>query len=505
MKNKLKFQYLVREVNKMSEEELTECATLFSTAYGRYSMNSTRKPGNQITMSPAFFEKRYNRKDAYVAMCRYRKRLVGQAIYIRYKIKDKGTMTWVMQLVVNSRYRNQGIGSDLLHAIWGFSDDFAWGLATTNPCTVKALERATFRRCNPTVIKDNLEYIKQLAKIIDFVPSDEYVVDDNTSMANTDFFVDNHEFINEASMKDWKLGNLEPGYEWLAFTFREQEVDKDLFLKCAEEMQTFSEQQLKNAYSRMNMSNHPWASHHNEEISQIFDMIPLKPKSALDLGCGEGRHSIALAKLGIDVIGVDFSGKNIKRANSKKKNLPVKFHTKDIREYSTERKVDLVLCLYDVIGSFPDIYNNQLILEKVYSSLKKGGYAVISVMNYELTEYLVSRDRVGEITKNPEMLYSLAPCNVMQRDGNVYRPEYMLVDNVTGVVYRKEQFSHDGELPAEYLIRDKRYKKLEIEDMAKKIGFEIISSRYVQAGHFDIPLDATDDKAKEIFLLLRRK
>ena len=66
-----------------------------------------------------------------------------RAVYIRKQYQKKQTITWVVQLVVDIAYRGKGIASRILQSIWGFSDDFAWGLATTNPCTIKALENAT--------------------------------------------------------------------------------------------------------------------------------------------------------------------------------------------------------------------------------------------------------------------------------------------------------------------------------------------------------------------------
>ncbi len=68
--------------------------------------------------------------------------------------------------------------STLLHSIWGFSDDFAWGLASANPCTVKTLESATFRKCNTDFIQKNIDAIKMIGKDTTFVPDDAYVTGD---------------------------------------------------------------------------------------------------------------------------------------------------------------------------------------------------------------------------------------------------------------------------------------------------------------------------------------
>ena len=58
---------------------------------------------------------------------------------------------------------------------------------------------------------------------------------------------------------------------------------------------------------------------------------------------------------------------------------------------------------------------------------------------------------------------------------------------------------------AEYLVADKRYKKDEIIALVEAEGLKVEESRYVQAGHWDIALSSTDEKAKEILLIIRNE
>src|SRR6476661_243548 len=45
-----------------------------------------------------------------------------------------------------------------------------------------------------------------------------------------------------------------------------------------------------------------------QEISFLLDRLDLRAGSrVLDVGCGPGRHSLALARRGVDVVGVDHS------------------------------------------------------------------------------------------------------------------------------------------------------------------------------------------------------
>jgi len=59
-----------------------------------------------------------------------------------------GYAVWVTQLVVQKYMRRLGLATELLSKAWT-RDAIAWGLVTSHPHSVKALERATQRKCNP--------------------------------------------------------------------------------------------------------------------------------------------------------------------------------------------------------------------------------------------------------------------------------------------------------------------------------------------------------------------
>ena len=71
---------------------------------------------------------------------------------------------------------------------------------------------------------------------------------------------------------------------------------------------------------------------------------------------------------------------------------------------------------------------------------------------------------------------------------------------------RKEQFpiTKSNDLPAEYVIRDKRYTMNEIVTLVSNEGFKVLEKRYVQAGNFDKPLESTDSRAKEILIICQK-
>ena len=486
----------------LMDQEILDCSNLFSSAYGIYDANSPIRPGSQIKLGAKQYKLRYCKEGVYVARGFEDGKLVGHAIYIRKRYEPYGTMTWVLQLVVAKEYRLQHIASKLLRSIWGFSDDFAWGLASANPCTVKTLESATFRKCNSEIIKKNLDAIKIIGKDTTFVKDDSYVVDNNMAQVDTEFFADNSEYPSGEECEK-KLGKLRPGHEWLAFTFKEQPINRESYRKHFVGMIESYESILKDAYGRMKMDEHPWTKGTENEIRYIMKYG--KNENVLDLGCGIGRHSIALAEKGSKVTAVDNSPELIKQARLKVNSDNIQFVEADVRMFRDGKLHDKVICLYDVVGSYPKVKDNKSILKTAYEELKPGGYLILSVMNMELTESLCKNELKGKISQNPEILERLLPSNTMQKSGMIFNPDYYAIDTERNLVYRKEQFSDDQSLPAEYIIRDKRYTMKEISDLLEESKFEIVESNYVQAGKFDVPLEAKNEKAKEICIVCRKK
>lgn len=502
--------YSLKMTNDLTDDELLECSELFSAYYGKYNDKSAIRPGEQIKMSARLFRANYCKDNFYVATARYKDELVGQAFYMRkdYSKQGFGIMTWVLQLVVNKNYRKLGIASKLLQSIWGFSDDYAWGLATTNPCTVKTLESATFRKCKPIIVQKHLEAVRLLKQDIDVFKDAELKVSNNSSQINSNFFVDNSEFTKDKDCEE-RLGVLREGHEWLAFTFSSQGIQQESYKKHFESMVRFSELKLNEAYGRMKMSTHKWTRGTNNEIDFVLSYGT--NNKIIDLGCGQGRHVIELIKRGYDVKGIDFNEKNIciaKEELGKFKNsaLPDSvFICDDVRKYSDDSSYDKVICLYDVIGSFPTNDENERIVYNANKLLSVGGLFILSVMNMELTETLILNKNRGKIEMDSDILRKLPPSNTMQNSGNIFEPKYLALDTENDLIYRKEQFYGDTNLPAEYVIRDKRYRKKEIIDILIKYNFEIIDVRCVQAGHFDVELDVLDNKAKEICVVAKKK
>jgi len=85
-----------------------------------------------------------------------------------------------------------------------------------------------------------------------------------------------------------------------------------------------------------------------QEVDFLVDALGLAPgQHVLDVGCGPGRHSLALARRGLTVLGVDASDDFIALAHrgAAADHLDVAFEVLDVRELDIVGRFDAVICL----------------------------------------------------------------------------------------------------------------------------------------------------------------
>ena len=98
----------------------------------------------------------------------------------------------------------------------------------------------------------------------------------------------------------------------------------------------------------------------------------LRPGSALDLACGEGRHAVWLAKRGWDVVAVDFSAVAVDRgrARAEREGVAVDFRTVDLLDFEPDESAyDLVLVLFLQLPAD----ERRLVLGRATRALAPGG------------------------------------------------------------------------------------------------------------------------------------
>lgn len=499
-----------KKSENISEIEYEEYSALFNENYGtwRFNKQPVRRTSDQL-------KKYLIAPESWVAnvySCQENK-VIGYAFFYRLYLENKGYVTWVTQFVIHKEHRNQGLGTRLLRAIWSQSNQYAWGLVTANPFAVRSLEKATLRTCNLNFIQKEWSFLHALvSNCLEYVAGCNEMSRDNSTAINTNFDLDRtptNFARNELSKsgKEWTLGELEDGEEWVAFTFQSQVFSKEAPNLVGTWIND-CDYTVKNAYGYMSLDvNHKWNQNTEHEIDVFIKATSSQNSLIFDVGCGNGRHSIELAKRNFGVVGVDFTERLIecckKNGKEKAKNYQnnLQFICVDIREYKPEKQFDYAICLYDVIGSFASQEDNIKVLKTIFNSLKKGGKLLLSVMNGEL-----SRNKACHIAESEnelfEKLLTIKPSNTMASTGNVFNPMYYIWCD--GVAYRKEQFESDFIAPCELIVRDRRYSKDELIRVLNEVGFDVISAKYVKTGDWFNELDALDDRAKEILLLCEK-
>jgi 2-polyprenyl-3-methyl-5-hydroxy-6-metoxy-1,4-benzoquinol methylase/GNAT superfamily N-acetyltransferase len=478
---------------------LAACARLFSDHYGKWSEQGVA-PGRPIRLTPDGL-RGYLPPHASLVVTAWAgegaaSELVGYALALRVKDKKHRIITWVTQLVVHARHQNRGVAKTMLNSIWGFSDHYAWGIASANPYAIRALEKATKRRCRPGMIAQSIGPVLEAAgKHIGYLRDRRRDCSAERSIIDTGFHQD-HSLIPERlaavaastdGKKNWRLGQIGPGEEWLGVTFNRQKpirwTDKEFndFMAAADQI-------VREAYDRMALSRrdkeHKWARHADAEAAFIVGESGLLPGAAvLDFGCGDGRHARALTRLGYAATGVDFSPEALSNADQPDGDAPAPtFVQGDCRTIVLDRQFDMGLCLYDVVGSFPDDDDNMRILNNLAHHIRTGGMVAVSVMSYPYTA--ARAIYTANIIGDSRPLERLKAGRIMQETGNIFDPEHFVLNTRSRVVYRKEQFDIGAPLPKEIIVRDRRYDIDEITTMCRKVGIDVIRAGHVAPGRF---------------------
>jgi SAM-dependent methyltransferase len=122
-----------------------------------------------------------------------------------------------------------------------------------------------------------------------------------------------------------------------------------------------------------------------EQMTKALALTKPVGKSVLDLCCGPGRCSIALAKRGFSVTGVDRTKYLLDkaRANAAAARVKIELIRNDMRDFVRPDSFDLVLSMFTSFGYFDDKGEDVTVLENIFTSLRPGGAFLIDVLGKE--------------------------------------------------------------------------------------------------------------------------
>jgi 2-polyprenyl-3-methyl-5-hydroxy-6-metoxy-1,4-benzoquinol methylase len=157
-----------------------------------------------------------------------------------------------------------------------------------------------------------------------------------------------------------------------------------------------------------------WDSRLKREMPFILSLIEnIENPNVLDIACGSGRHSVALALHGAEVIGVDYSKTMIQEAkkHATAANVTPKFIVGDMESIRTtvEGPFDLIICLGNSLALTNDMDSLKKVVKDIFQLLKEGGYFVAQVLNFEEIHWTGFRSfpsKTGKLSSGEEITFS---------------------------------------------------------------------------------------------------
>jgi SAM-dependent methyltransferase len=123
-----------------------------------------------------------------------------------------------------------------------------------------------------------------------------------------------------------------------------------------------------------------------KESAFVARALELKPGAqVLDLCCGQGRHSVQLAKRGLKVTGLDLNPDYLELAQraAKSSRVEIETVTADMREIPFENKFDAIVNMYSSFGYLESEAEDLKVLESAAKALKAGGRLMLDMLNRE--------------------------------------------------------------------------------------------------------------------------
>jgi SAM-dependent methyltransferase len=189
---------------------------------------------------------------------------------------------------------------------------------------------------------------------------------------------------------------------------------------------------------------------------------PEKSGKALDLGCGSGFQTLALARLGFDVVGVDSSEALLRELEGRSEaNLEVRTVLGDMREprtYAEYAPFEVAVCMGDTLTHLRSKGEAANLIRDVYEHLEEGGRLVLQFR--DLTRELEGADRAIPVKTDDE--------DRVMATFLEYEAEHV---NVHDMVFIRE--------PSGWKMEKSAYKKVrlgaeEVVEFMERAGFEIV-------------------------------
>ena len=118
----------------------------------------------------------------------------------------------------------------------------------------------------------------------------------------------------------------------------------------------------------------------------------------LDLACGTGSLSEEFAKLGYDVLGVDYSYGMLNQAMQKKleHNLPIQYICQDMRELDLYGTVDVTVCALDSLNHLDSFSDVKTVFQQVFDVTEPGGIFLFDMNTVYKYQTMIGNTTIAE-------------------------------------------------------------------------------------------------------------
>lgn len=166
----------------------------------------------------------------------------------------------------------------------------------------------------------------------------------------------------------------------------------------------------------------------------------------LDMACGNGRHSIELAKRGHRVYGLDYTFGLLSIANEQ--NCPAQFINGNMLKLPFRSgSFEAVLSMWQSLGYFASDKDNEIVITEVSRILRKGGIFVAQ-LNNPLSAFVHLKES-GAVVENGK----LSVKRETEEDGTLYRK----TESFNPVTFRYKSIKESPTSDVDPVVHDMRY------------------------------------------------
>ncbi len=197
-----------------------------------------------------------------------------------------------------------------------------------------------------------------------------------------------------------------------------------------------------------------------DDLEILLELSP--PADILDMPCGQGRHSIELARRGYRVTGVDLSAYLLGVARERARSAGVDDEALelvhcDMREFVRPRSYDVAINLFSSFGYLEDEEQDARVMAAFFECLRPGGRLVMEMIH----KYWLLRSGSEHLWVETPGAFTLERVRFDVLTDRTETERIVILDD--GRVERRH-----------FSVR--QYSLVELAQMARRVGFELVGA-----------------------------